>query len=150
LRLERGLRWLVHAGLAVLFASGVAWWALDDAPGSARPYLIATHGLAAMVFLATFGAVLALHVGASWQRGRNRVSGIAMLVLLGTLMATAFGLYYSGSDSFREILADIHLGAGLVLAPIVAVHIWLGAQGRRQQESRVRVEEEVRERVRQR
>jgi hypothetical protein len=144
------LRWLVCAGLAVLFATGVAWWALEDAPGSARPYLIATHGLAAMVFLATFGAVLALHVGTSWQRGRNRTSGIAMLALLGVLLATAFGLYYSGSDWFREVLADVHLGAGLGLPLVVAIHVWQGARSRRQLENKFRGEEEVREKVRSR
>ena len=130
LRLDRGLRWLVYVDLAVLFVTGVAWWALDDAFGSARSYLLATHGLGAMIFLATFGAVLALHVGAGWQRRRNRASGIAMLVLLGVLLATAYGLYYSGSDWFRDFLADVHLGAGLILPLVLTIHVWLGTNAK--------------------
>ncbi len=94
MRLERGLRWSIYTIVAALFATGVAWWVLDEGPSTARLYLIAAHGLAAMAFLVALGAILVGHVREGWRRRLNRASGTLALTIAGLLILTAFGLYY--------------------------------------------------------
>lgn len=131
MRLEPTLRWLVYTATAVLFATGVAWWLLDaEADRSVRFYLIAVHGFAAMVFLGILGAVIALHVAASWRKRRNRWSGTFVGVLAGLLAVTAYGLYYAGSDTLRGTISDIHLAAGILLALLLVTHIAIGRMTR--------------------
>jgi drug/metabolite transporter (DMT)-like permease len=131
LRLEGGLRWSIYSIVAVLFATGVAWWLLDERAGPARHYLIATHGLAAMAFLVALGATFTLHVREGWRRRLNRVSGAVVLTIAGVLMLTAFGLYYFGSDALRSCTSDLHIIIGLALPLLLAVHIVLGRRGRK-------------------
>jgi len=119
LRIERWLRWLrwlVYAILMVLFTTGLAWWRLDAEPGVLRTYLIAAHGLGAMLFLMAMGAIIVLHVRESWRRKRNRSSGVLVVATLGVLVTTAFGLYYFGSDRPRDICLRPAFGGGTGLA----------------------------------
>jgi hypothetical protein len=131
LRLEGVLRWSIYAIVAVLFVTGVAWWLLDERSGASRYYLIAAHGLAAMGFLVALGATLTLHVREGWRRRLNRGSGAAVLTVAGVLMLTAFGLYYSGSDSMRSWTSALHLSIGLALPLLLAVHVALGRRARK-------------------
>ena len=129
MRLERGLRWSIYVTIATLFTTGIAWW-VDDVPGPARLYLIATHGLAAMLFLVALGAIVVLHVREGWRRRRNRWSGAIMLTAVGLLAITAFGLYYVGSEGLRDAGSTLHLAVGLALPLILAVHVALGVRTR--------------------
>lgn len=130
MRIERWLRWLVYATTAALFATGVAWWCLAGAPGSLRLYLIAAHGLGAMLFLVLLGAIIVLHVRAGWQSKRNRLSGTIMLAFVTVLSLTAFGLYYIGSEVTRDVISTLHLLLGVVLPIGLAVHVVMGVRAR--------------------
>ncbi len=129
MRIEAWLRWLLYATLAVLFASGLVWWLLDEGD-SARPSLIAVHGLAAMLALLALGAIAVLHVRESWKRRRNRWSGLVAATALGVLVVTAFGLYYIGSDWLRRYTSLVHLIVGVAMPLLILAHIVLGARSR--------------------
>ena len=124
------MRWAVYITIAVLLATGVAWWWLDGAPGPARLYLIALHGLTAMLFLLASGAIIAVHVREGWRRRRNRWSGAIVLTTVSLLAITAFGLYYLGSQSLRDAGSFLHLVIGLALPLILAAHVVVGMQTR--------------------
>ncbi len=79
-----------------------------------------------MLFLMTFGAIAVLHVREGWRRRRNRLSGTIVVVTLGVLVITAFGLYYLGSDVLRDIASNLHLVAGLILPLFMVVHVATG------------------------
>ena len=49
-----------------------------------------------------------------------------MAALNATLIVTAFGLYYLGSETLRPWIRWTHIAAGLVLALWLPLHIWLG------------------------
>jgi cytochrome b subunit of formate dehydrogenase len=130
LRLESGLRWSIYAVVAALLATGVAWWLLDKGPSVVRLYLIAAHGLAAMVFLLALGATFTLHVREGWRRRLNRASGTVVLAIAGVLILSAFGLYYIGSEALRDWASDLHIAVGLALPVLLAVHVVLGRRAR--------------------
>jgi len=84
------------------------------------------HGGAAMLALLLLGALGPLHVRAAWRRGRNRATGVAMLVVNGALIATAFGLYYLGSKAVRDWTSTLHIGLGLGLPILLLAHVLWG------------------------
>jgi hypothetical protein len=130
LRLERGLRWSIYTIVTALFATGVAWWVLDEGPSMARLYLIAAHGLAAMAFLVALGAILVGHVREGWRRRLNRASGTLVLTIAGLLILTAFGLYYVGSDALRSLASTLHIFVGFAWPLMLATHIVFGRRAR--------------------
>ena len=129
MRIEAWLRRLLYATLAALFASGVAWWMFGEGD-AARPYLIAAHGLAAMIALLALGAIAVLHVRESWKRRRNRWSGLVVATGLGVLVVTAFGLYYIGSDWLRSYTSLVHLVVGVAMPLLILAHVVLGVRSR--------------------
>jgi hypothetical protein len=113
--------------LAVLYGTGLVWWWLPEGT-SLRVYLIALHGLAAMLVLMILGGVAIVHACKlaarsqsleRWIHGRHnqRVS------------ADGFGLYYLGSDCWRDV-AYVHLIVGAFAPLMVAVHVIVGARSR--------------------
>src|SRR6516225_10789613 len=117
LRLEASFRWTVYSVAAALFVTGAAWLAADalkdgpsgDAWQEIGANLLMVHGGAAMAMLMVLGALFPLHVRRGWRARKNRLSGSAMVTLNGLLIATAFGLYYSGSDLMRPWISDAHI-----------------------------------------
>ena len=116
--------------MIALFVTGVSWWALDSASSVVRLYLIAAHGLAAMVFLVTLGVILVLHVREGWRLQLNRVSGVFVLTVISLLILTAFALYYVGSDILRSVVSLLHIVVGFVLPPMLVIHIVFGRRSR--------------------
>jgi hypothetical protein len=141
LRLEPGFRTALYTVVAVLFGTGAGWFVLEDrlghavTPGDAWPeassYLLMLHGGAAMLFLPLLGALVALHVKISWRLGNNRASGSVMLASNAILVATAFGLYYAGSETLRRWTSDIHIGIGLGFPVLLVLHVLLGKRSLR-------------------
>jgi hypothetical protein len=84
------------------------------------------HGMAPMVALILIGAMMPLHIYRSWLAGKNRVSGAVMIGVNGILVATAWGLYYAGSDLLRNVIADVHIAVGLALPALAIAHVALG------------------------
>lgn len=89
-------------------------------------YLLMVHGGAAMATLLLLGALVPVHVLRAWRSRKNRVSGSFMAAFNAVLIATAFGLYYLGSEALRPWISWIHIAAGFSLSLWFPVHILLG------------------------
>ena len=134
LQLSRALRYALYAVTALLFLTGAGWWIADrlketdysETSQSVAVNLLMLHGGAAMIALLLFGAMFPIHVQQSWQRGKNRIMGLILLAVGAILIATAFGLYYSGSDIVRPWVSWIHLMLGLALPVLLLFHIVSG------------------------
>jgi cation transport ATPase len=122
---------VLYLVIAVLFVTGAAWVAVDRAvwPETAT-YLLRLHGGAAMAMLVLLGALLPLHVRVGWRRRRNRGSGALMLAANAILVATAFGLYYEGSDALRHWTSELHIALGFALPLAVVGHVLRGRRSR--------------------
>jgi hypothetical protein len=134
LRLRTPFRYSLYAAFAALVLTGAGWLVADwrkDVAGdeiwqqiSANALMI--HGGIAMLTLLLLGALIPVHLRRSWRSGRNLVSGSIMAAINAVLIATAFGLYYLGSEAVRPWMSWIHLGIGFSLALMLPLHIWLG------------------------
>ena len=49
-----------------------------------------------------------------------------MATFIAILIGTAFGLYYLGSESLRPWMSWIHIAAGVSIALLFPLHIYLG------------------------
>ena len=49
------------------------------------------------------------------------------------LIATAWGLYYAGSDLLRTFVTDVHIAVGLALPALAIAHVVLGRRSRMRQ-----------------
>ena len=127
----------VGLGLLLLsFVSGVVlWWgqvanSRFDGIDSTRlvtlqPWQL-IHGTLNPFLCVFFGYLLCQHVRLGWQMKANRLSGAAMLAVMGGLILTGTGLYYGGDPSWREVLVWSHRVLGLLLPLTLAAH-WIGA-----------------------
>ncbi len=126
---QRMFLYLTLTGLGV---TGLIWMGLHYVnggfAGENRPYallhqLMIFHGILGYLVAVAVGLFLAQHVGAGWRARRSRATGISLLALFATLMASALMLYYSGDDSLRALASLTHqiVGVGLVLA--VPAHV---------------------------
>jgi hypothetical protein len=137
-RLSFRLRYALYAAFSALFVSGALWLVADSLKDAAdgegwqamSANLLMFHGGAAMVTLLLLGALIPVHVVRSWRAKRNRVTGGTMVALNATLIVTAFGLYYIGSELLRPWISNIHLAAGLSLPLLLLVHILRGRLAR--------------------
>ena len=126
---QRMFLYLTLTGLGV---TGLIWMGIHYAnggfAGENRPYallhqLMIFHGILGYLMAVAVGLFLAQHVGAGWRARRSRATGISLLALFATLMASALVLYYSGDDTLRTLASLTHqiVGVGLVLA--VPAHV---------------------------
>ncbi|MDQ6869349.1 MAG: hypothetical protein M3178_13555 [Pseudomonadota bacterium] len=133
-RLDPPFRFAIYSAFAVLFASGAAWLVANPLKETstgeiwqqAAAYLLMVHGGAAMLTLMLLGALFPLHIGRAWRARKNRATGIAMLAFNGVLIATAFGLYYLGSEVLRPWASDVHIAFGLAMPLLFLAHIKTG------------------------
>ncbi|WP_426410554.1 hypothetical protein [Bradyrhizobium ganzhouense] len=134
MRLRTSFRYAIYAAFAALILTGAGWLVADwqkDAAGDEVWQQIAAnmlmiHGGVAMLALLLLGALIPVHLLRSWRSGKNVVSGSVMASFNAVLIATAFGLYYLGSEAVRPWMSWIHLGTGFSLALMLPLHIWLG------------------------
>jgi cation transport ATPase len=140
IRLSRRHEWTVYLVVAAVFLTGAVWaWLhnfahgtteLDDAPHPAEPWLMKLHGAAAMAVLIVVGTLLPYHAKFAWRAGRNRRTGSTLLAILAFLIATGYGLYYSGDERLRAWISDAHLYVGLAVPLLIALHVWRGKRTR--------------------
>ena len=124
--------------VSVLFVSGALWLLTDRLKHTAAgemwsrmsASLLMLHGAAAMLMLVLFGSLMPFHVRVGWRRKRNRITGTVMLATNAALIVTAFGVYYAGAESARDWASDLHIGVGLALPVLLAVHIVRGRRHR--------------------
>jgi cation transport ATPase len=127
--------WLYSSTLS-LYVTGTVWaWlhhvnrgVADDFPSASptEPWMMKLHGAAAMAILIILGTLLPGHVRYAWHARRNRPNGIALLAVFAFLIASGYGLYYSGDERLRWWTSWSHLAIGLVLPAVIILHIWRG------------------------
>jgi hypothetical protein len=133
LRLKRSFRYAVYGAYAVLFVTGMTWFAADafkDADGEFFQQLgakmLMLHGGTAMVTLLFLGTLFPSHMRLAWRAGRNRVMGAVIIALNAALILTAFALYYIGSETFRPWMSNIHFYVGAIFPLLLSLHVVLG------------------------
>jgi hypothetical protein len=131
-RLKPTFRFTLYGAFIFLLFTGAAWLLADRLKESGDLWqqiaadLLMLHGGAAMVTLMILGALVPLHVERGWRAQKNRAAGVVMVICNALLVATAFGLYYAGSDTLRPWISEIHITAGFVLPALFATHVALG------------------------
>ncbi len=134
LRLDDRFRWGLYGIFSVLFVTGAVWLiadALKDSPSGdfwqgISASLLMIHGGAAMVTLVLLGALIPIHVLRAWRARRNRWAGGAMVIANVLFVATAFGLYYAGSEIWRPWISDVHIVIGLIFPALIVIHVVTG------------------------
>jgi hypothetical protein len=139
MRLKSAFRLALYGVFALLFASGVLWLLADQMKNNTEAdtetwqqlasLLLSMHGAAAMLTLMLLGALGPMHVQRAWRAKTNRVTGIASIGTYGLLIATAFGLYYLGSETVRPWVSYIHIAFGLSVPAVIAAHVFVGRAG---------------------
>jgi hypothetical protein len=133
-RLDPLFRAALYAAFGVLAVTGGLWLFADWHKDPSAPdgwhdmaaSLLMIHGGAAMATLLLLGALIPLHVRRAWRSRRNRLTGPVMVGVNTLLIATAFGLYYAGSETLRPWISDAHWAVGLALPALLLAHVWLG------------------------
>lgn len=82
------------------------------------------------------GTLLPTHVRFAWHARRNRANGIALIVYLGFLIASGYGLYYFGDERLRAWTSWSHLWVGIALPAMLFFHIWTGRRSEVQKRPR--------------
>ena len=134
MQLDGRFRAAFYTVFSVLLVTGVAWLPVDrlkntggaDLWSALAPVLLMAHGGAAMLALLLLGALVPLHLAPAWRRDKNRALGVAMATLTALLIASAFGLYYIGSDTLRGWASDLHIALGLAFPALLAAHVMTG------------------------
>ena len=137
MRLKSSFRYAIYAAFAALALTAIGWlvadWQKDISTDEIWQQLAANmlmlHGGVAMLALLLLGALIPVHLLRAWRSGRNRVSGSIMAALNATLILTAFGLYYLGSENMRPWMSWTHIVAGFTLAVMLPIHVMLGRRG---------------------
>jgi cation transport ATPase len=138
LRLNPYFRWTVYGAFTVLVATGIVWMIADQFKDGANgdlwqavgANLLMLHGGAAMATLLFLGALFPLHMQRGWRARKNRITGVSMATFNAILVATAFGLYYLGSETLRPWISDAHIAVGVVLPALFVVHVLSGRRAR--------------------
>lgn len=134
--LPRWQRVSTYATFALLVITGVLWWALDSGRGenpasATQVWLLRLHGLAAMLVLICFGALLPAHIRIAWALHRNRVLGATLFAVVVLLTLTGYSLYYSVGDTMRSLSSTIHFCVGVAAPALLMLHIYRGRAARR-------------------
>jgi predicted membrane channel-forming protein YqfA (hemolysin III family) len=132
--------WL-YLALIALYGSGLIWAIFHyfirtpgdfgDVPHPIEPWCMRVHGGAAMLFLILLGTLLPNHVRFAWHARRNRPNGVLLMVILGSLILTGYGLYYLAGETSRAWTHWSHLIVGILLPLILILHIWAGRRSGR-------------------
>jgi hypothetical protein len=140
LALPKWHEWLVYFSAGLLSASGIAWLLLDrfgevqgefgPEQSSALPWLLLGHGVLAYVFAIAAAMLLPVHVRLGWNAGRNRKSGLSLLVIALFLTISGLALYYASAEDLRSIASTAHWLVGIALPLLLIVHLVRGKRSR--------------------
>jgi cation transport ATPase len=132
---RRHQRYLYFSGMLLLL-SGIGWLtghyllrpqgALGAGPHPSEAWWMRLHGASVIGFLVVFGALLPAHVVHNWRLRVNRYSGLAVVVVVGLLAASGYGLYYLFDDRQRALTSVLHWVTGLVASLTLVLHVVLG------------------------
>ncbi len=136
LRLRTSVRRSLYAIVALAWCSGTSFYCLrrwfqveGDFGPQAHPWqqtVLSLHGATAFLMLMAIGAMGLSHIPLGWRTGRSRVHGVLLACAAGTMVLTAWALYYLGHETLRAWVAWAHLCTGLAVPGILGLHIWLG------------------------
>lgn len=137
-RFSPRMNWWFYSALVILFLSGVVWLALHywaDRQGvfysPLEPRLMKIHGAAAMLSLLVLGALIPTHMRRAWSQRRNRLTAIALVSICLSMILSGYGLYYCGSDEWRQWISGFHSVTGCSLPLALVWHILSGRTSRR-------------------
>lgn len=136
IRLSPAHKRLAYAVFALVWTSGALWLAFHyflgvdgdfgPEPHPLEKWWLRLHGLAVMLALVAVGSLATNHMRLAWSRGKNRTTGLPMLLLTGWLAATGYALYYFSSDANAAWLPLLHWIAGLAAPLALVAHIVSG------------------------
>lgn len=133
MRLALWQRIVVYSSVVVVAVSGLLWFVLhdfsDDEISPTIHTLLVVHGIASFATLIAFGSLLPVHLVSGWMRRRNLITGMAMMVVLGSLSVTGLLLYY-GSEESHLWARWVHIVIGLLLFGALPLHVVLGRASR--------------------
>lgn len=135
-RFSRPLKIWFYAIWGVLFVTGIVWLVInffvpaqDDFDSvfiGIKTWLMRSHGAAAMAVLVLFGYLMPQHMMRAWAQQRNRVTAVVVVALSVIFILSGFGLYYSGSESMRAGMSNVHSLAGIIFPFALMWHIYKG------------------------
>ena len=119
--------------LAASFLSGILVWrgqvlqiAEMASPWWLQPSLI-VHGCLNPFLCGLFGYLACQHIRLGWQIKANLISGLPLEMTFLGLILTGAGMYYAGSEDWRNFLVTTHRVLGLILPLAMGAH-WITAQ----------------------
>lgn len=129
----------LYGTFALAWCSGVCffvlktWFVIDGEFGPEKhPWqysALQIHGATAFLMMITVGVMVGGHVQHAWKLNRHRKRGVTILALVGSLIISAYLLYYIAQDESREIVELVHLTIGFSLPIALILHVWkTGAQ----------------------
>ena len=134
--LNNNFRWFLYAVFLLLEGSGIFWiilryfYAKKGEFGieysSAQPLVLSIHGALAMISLVVIGAIIPTHAYLAWKAKKNVTSGYGLSAILVFLIISGYLLYYVGNAEVREWTSLLHWVVGIILVPIISLHIYLG------------------------
>ncbi|HTY92838.1 MAG TPA: hypothetical protein VMC02_03050 [Steroidobacteraceae bacterium] len=137
----------VYGAGGLLALSGAGWLvchyllrAAGPGPQPLEVWWLRLHGAALLAFLVVVGTVMPVHMLYGWRRRMNRGSGIALLLLLGLLALSGYGLYYLVNDEWRAWTGVVHWITGLAAVGLLGLHALLGKRVARRQSVHHRLE----------
>lgn len=129
IRLPGIQRLLLYLTLAAVALSGGLWTLLHDLLEFGwmltERRILVIHGVTAGIALVAVGSLLPLHIRLAWRTRRNLASGIFLLIVMTTLAATGWGLYY-GIEAWRDVTRWTHIATGVGGTLLVPIHMWWG------------------------
>jgi hypothetical protein len=140
LALPKWHEWLVYLSVGLLTLSGIAWLLVDKwgkvegefgpEQNPALPWLLASHGVLAYLFLVVAAMLVPVHIRLGWNAERNRRSGLAIVGLGLFLALTGLLLYYASAEGLRGLASSLHWIVGLGLPALLIVHLVRGKGSR--------------------
>jgi cation transport ATPase len=133
LRLNPLTELFVYLIFGLLLITGVVWMfaqARLEEGNQVSSLMLKLHGAGAMAALILLGALIN-HVRKGWKARKNRASGLTLLLVVGFLVVTGYGLYYSGDEQLRTLISQWHAWIGLGLFLLVPAHVLIGRALRR-------------------
>ncbi|HVI06447.1 MAG TPA: hypothetical protein VM711_10190 [Sphingomicrobium sp.] len=132
-KLARWHEWLVYLGVALLFVTGIGWLLLDrygkvtgefgQEPSHFLPWLLLAHGTAAYFCAIVVAMLLPVHVRLGWNSGRNKKSGLTLILVSLFLTLSGLGLYYSTSEQLRKTTSLTHWVVGMAFPLALIMHL---------------------------
>lgn len=139
-RLSRQHELWVYGTGAALSLSGIGWLICHDLlrgpgpdPHPLEVWWLRLHGAALLGFLTVLGTLMPAHMAYGWRHRMNRGTGIPLVVMVGFLTLTGYGLYYLVDDGWRSWTSLLHWGAGLLVIGLLVLHAVLGKRAGRVQ-----------------